>query len=60
LSGADFTDMNFFKFQFFGTDLSGADLTNADLSGADLAWGFFYGLDLSNTILECYNHSICK
>ena len=60
LSNADFTDMNFFKFQFFGTDLSGADLTNADLSGADLAWGFFYGLDLSDTILECYNHSICK
>ena len=60
LSNTDFTDMNFFKFQFFGTDLSGADLTNADLSGADLAWGFFYGLDLSDTILECYNHSICK
>ena len=60
LTNADFTDMNFFKFQFFGTDLSGADLTNADLSGADLAWGFFYGLDLSGTILECYNHSICK
>ena len=60
LSNTDFTDMNFFKFQFFGTDLSDADLTNADLSGADLAWGFFYGLDLSDAILECYNHSICK
>ena len=60
LTNADFTDMNFFKFEFFGTDLSGADLTGADLTGADLEWGFFYGLNLSDTVLECFNNSICK